>query len=74
MKGEIVLTEIRKQAVIIGFKDGVNWLIRLLSERRVKDKHFIAKDLRNNGFTIREIAKIMNYKHPGSISHLLNKK
>lgn len=63
----------RKQAVVIGFKDGVNWLLRLLSEKKVNDKHLLAKDLRDNDFTIREIAKIMGYKHPGSISHLLNK-
>lgn len=62
----------RKQAIVIGFNDGVNWLLRLLSQRKVKDKDFIAKNLRDNGFTIREIAKIMGYKHPGSISHLLN--
>jgi len=39
-----------------------------------KDKSGIAKRLREYGHTIREIAEIMGYKHPGSISHLLDKK
>lgn len=32
-----------------------------------------AKHFKEGGLTIREIAKIMGYKHPGSISHLLSK-
>lgn len=31
----------------------------------------LAKDLRAKGHTIREIATILGYKHPGSISFLL---
>jgi hypothetical protein len=33
-----------------------------------------AKALRDAGYTIREIANILCYDHPGSISHLLSKK
>jgi len=36
--------------------------------------HRIAISLKKKGHTIREIAKFLGYKHPGSISHLLNKK
>lgn len=32
-----------------------------------------AKNMRKEGFTIRQIAKVLGYKHPGSISHLLSK-
>jgi AraC-like DNA-binding protein len=32
-----------------------------------------AQSLRKEGYTIREIAKVLGYKHPGSISHLLSK-
>jgi hypothetical protein len=34
----------------------------------------IAKGLRERGHTIRQIAKIMGYPHPGSIHHLLTTK
>lgn len=34
----------------------------------------VAKKMRDMGFTIRQIASAMGYEHPGSISHLLNKK
>ncbi len=30
-----------------------------------------AKNLRKQGFTIRQIAAALGFKHPGSISHLL---
>lgn len=33
----------------------------------------IAKKLRSKGHTIREIAEILGYRHPGSITNLLNK-
>lgn len=33
-----------------------------------------AKVLKKRGYTIREIARTLGYKNPGSISHLLNKK
>ncbi len=33
----------------------------------------MAKKLRDNGYTIREIMVIMGYNHPGSVSHLLSK-
>lgn len=33
----------------------------------------IAKNMRAAGFTIREIAKALGKKNPGSISHLLSK-
>lgn len=37
-----------------------------------KNKHIIiAKSLREQGYTIREIADKLGYKHPGSISNLL---
>jgi hypothetical protein len=43
-------------------------------QRKNKDSHpKIAVSLKKKGHTIREIAKILGYKHPGSISHLLNK-
>ena len=32
-----------------------------------------AKLLRDEGLTIREIAKLLGYKNPGSITHLLSK-
>jgi len=31
----------------------------------------LAKKLRKKGYTIRQIAKMLGYKHPGSISNLL---
>jgi hypothetical protein len=31
----------------------------------------LAKALRSKGYTFREIAKMLGYKHPGSISNLL---
>lgn len=34
---------------------------------------YAAKALRNDGYTIRQIAKILGFKNPGSISNLLNK-
>jgi len=33
----------------------------------------LAVSLREQGYTIREIAAVLGYKHPGSVSHLLNK-
>lgn len=33
----------------------------------------VAISLREAGYTIREIAAALGYKHPGSVSHLLNK-
>lgn len=39
-----------------------------------KDKHThpaLAKSLKAKGYTIRAIAKLLGYKHPGSITHLL---
>jgi len=33
-----------------------------------------AKKLRARGYTLREIASILRYKHPQSVQHLLNKK
>jgi hypothetical protein len=33
----------------------------------------LAKSLKKEGRTIREIAALLGYKHPGSISHLLSK-
>lgn len=63
----------RKQALITGFNDGVKWLLRLLTESKLDNSHIIANDLRNEGYSIRKIAKIMGYKHPGSVSHLLKK-
>jgi hypothetical protein len=42
--------------------------------KKNKDMHpAIAKSLKTKGHTIREIAKFLGYKHPGSISHLLSK-
>jgi len=35
------------------------------------DNKKAASRLREKGYTIREIAKALGYKHPGSISHLL---
>lgn len=32
-----------------------------------------ATRMRKDGYTIREIAKVLGKKHPGSISHLLSK-
>jgi predicted transcriptional regulator len=33
----------------------------------------LAQKLRKEGASIREIAKILGYQHPGSVSHLLSK-
>jgi hypothetical protein len=33
----------------------------------------LAKKLRKKGFTIRQIASMLGYKNPGSITNLLNK-
>lgn len=32
-----------------------------------------AKRMKKQNFTIREIAKALGFKHPGSVSHLLSK-
>ena len=32
-----------------------------------------AKALKAEGYTVREIARLLGYKHPGSVSHLLSK-
>lgn len=63
----------RKQAVVIGFNDGVKWILNMLAGSKENGAHFIARDLRDSGYSVRKIAKIMGYKHPGSISHLLSK-
>lgn len=34
----------------------------------------LAHELKNKGYTIRDIAKFLGYKNPGSVSHLLSKK
>ena len=34
----------------------------------------LAKGLREKGYTIREIARMLGYKHPGSITNLLKTK
>lgn len=34
----------------------------------------IAKQLRKDGYSIRKIAEMMGFDHPGSISHLLKSK
>lgn len=44
-----------------------------LSDTIKVDESAAAKELKIKGFTIREIAKMLGYKHPGSVSHLLNK-
>lgn len=42
--------------------------------RKAKKEHpVLAKRLKKKGHTIREIATILGYKHPGSISHLLSR-
>jgi len=38
-----------------------------------KDLERAARNMRKEGFTIRQIAKALGKKHPGSISHLLSK-
>jgi len=45
---------------------------KLVEPKEYKNKQRkTAALLRKEGFTIREIAKVMGHKHPGSISHLL---
>lgn len=40
--------------------------------KRIREKNKKnAKRLKLNGYSIREIAKIMGFKNPGSVSHLL---
>ena len=49
-------------------------LIRAYNNKENKLVHpQLAAELRANGYSIREIAYILGYKHPGSISHLLKK-
>jgi uncharacterized protein YbaR (Trm112 family) len=39
---------------------------------QVRNEHKrLAKELRNYGFRIREIASLLGYQHPGSITNLL---
>lgn len=38
------------------------------------DAVFVAKNLRVNGYSYREIAKLMGYNNPQSIKHLIEKK
>jgi hypothetical protein len=40
----------------------------------VKERSIEAKRLRGKGMTIRKISSVMGYKHPGSITFLLNQK
>lgn len=50
------------------------YINRVLDFRnRRKDHSSLAKKLRKRGHTIREIASILGYKHPGSVSYLLDK-
>lgn len=39
-----------------------------------KKRASIAKKMKGMGFTVRQIAAAMGFKHPGSVSHLLNRK
>jgi hypothetical protein len=41
--------------------------------KATKEKAEIAYNFIQSGLTVREVAAIMGYKHPGSISHLLSK-
>lgn len=50
-------------------------LIKEYSEYKNSQLHpQVAKSLKKKGYTVREIAKMLGYKHPGSITHLLKKK
>jgi hypothetical protein len=74
---------LRKQNIkIIRGSETTEHLLQLFEyENRVNRNRFkqkpnhskMAKRLRKEGKTIREIANILGYKHPGSISHLLAK-
>lgn len=51
-------------------KDYNSW-----KQKKNKKQHpAIARSLRKKEHTIREIAQILGYKNPGSVSHLLSKK
>jgi hypothetical protein len=39
---------------------------------RFKERKAIATEMKEAGSTIREIATALGYKHPGSVTHLLN--
>lgn len=49
------------------------WNAHLSRSQKVNESA-AAQELKAKGYTIRDIAKILGYKHPGSVSHLLNKK
>lgn len=42
-----------------------------IKKREADANKKLAKSLRKDGLTIREICKAMGYAHPGSVSHLL---
>jgi hypothetical protein len=44
-----------------------------LKQKNIKEKSNMAKELRNKGYSIREIMTIMGYKSPRSIQLLLKK-
>lgn len=43
-----------------------------LKQKIIKEKVKAAKSLKNSGYSIREIMRIMNYKSPRSIQDLLS--
>lgn len=48
------------------------YIKQINAAKEYKNKHIqAAKSLREQGYTIREIAATLGYKHPGSISNLL---
>lgn len=57
--------------------DGTGEVERIPEVEKVKQRRLekeLAIKLKTEGFTIRKIASVLGYKHPGSISNLLKLK
>lgn len=69
-KTSIALSNVFKRMVI---KEPYYTMLRELQQDiyRLENKKETASNLRKRGKSIRQIAKEMGYKHPGSVSHLL---
>lgn len=58
-------------AILNEAKGYVDMIVASNKSREIQVK--IAHQLRSEGYTIRQIAAALGYKHPGSITNLLNK-
>lgn len=71
-RSEYVLNRILQRVALVSpFYDMATVLRSEIRKHRSAPQ--IAKALRKNGYTIREIAKELGLKHPGSVHHILKK-